>query len=261
MPIPKITHQIWMQGWDNLPPAFQTNVERLHEVNPDYQHMKWDEKSLRRECQKYSNACMERFDSFEYLHSKIDLGRYVVLYNYGGISVDTDMVPLRPIRHTPYINTDDFLISYQSYPYNLLGLKNNALIICSQNHFVLRAAIEAILSDSRTPADFILKELYIDRTTGPIFLGKIVDSYRAYVKVLDYKYYEPCSISDGSCEISSESIMDHRHEMSWMSGWYKFMISLSYIIIHSFWYLLIIGVGSLTYFIYKYPTHKSKYRR
>jgi mannosyltransferase OCH1-like enzyme len=195
------------------------------------------------------------------MHSKIDLGRYVVLYNYGGISVDTDMVPLRPIRQTPYINTDDFLISYQNYPYNLLGLKNNALIICSQNHFVLRTAIETILNDSRTPADFTFKELYIDRTTGPIFIGKIVDSYKGHVNVLDYKYYEPCSASDFACEVSSETIMDHRHEMSWMSGWYKFMIMLGYIIIHSFWYLLIIVVGSLIYFIYKYPMQKSKYRR
>jgi len=261
MPIPKITHQIWMQGWETLPENFQMNVDRLHEVNPDYQHMKWDEKSLRTECQKYSAACLEKFDSFEYLHSKVDLGRYVVLYNYGGISVDTDMVAMRPIRYTPHINTDDFLISQQTFPYNLLGLKNNALIICTQKNYIIKDAIETIIGDTRTPADFTLKEFYVDRTTGPIFIGNIVDSYKHNVVVLDYKYYEPCSTSDTSCKLSSETIMDHRHELSWVSTWYKFLMWLVYFILNSIWYFVFIIVGSVVYFAYRYSFQKGRYRR
>ena len=72
MTIPKITHQIWMQGWKNLPEKFQENVEILHEMNPGYTHMKWDEESLRIECSKFGADCLKKFDSFE-LFINIDL--------------------------------------------------------------------------------------------------------------------------------------------------------------------------------------------
>lgn len=41
--IPKITHQIWLQGWKSLPPKFKGNVESLRTLNPGYTHMVWDE--------------------------------------------------------------------------------------------------------------------------------------------------------------------------------------------------------------------------
>ena len=72
-----------MQGWDKLPVKFNDNVSRLHSMNPEYKHMQWDEKSLRSECVKISKECAAKYDSFEHMISRVDFGRYVVLYTYG----------------------------------------------------------------------------------------------------------------------------------------------------------------------------------
>jgi len=256
MTIPKITHQTWMQGWNNLPEKFQENVEGLHELNPEYKHMRWDEESLRQECLKYSRACMNKYNSFEYMHSKVDFGRYVVLYNYGGISVDTDMVSLRPIRDTPGLEDSEFFISELSYPGNLVGLKNNAVILCVAKHPIMKECIDLIIKDVRLPSDFKLKEEYVNETTGPIFIGRLVAKYKDAVKTMDYTYYEPCSPKDPYCEIPDKAIMDHQHELSWTSNTYQFLIWLMYFILHYFWIMLFVAVGA-GYLFYRY-FHKSK---
>jgi mannosyltransferase OCH1-like enzyme len=176
------------------------------------------------------------------MHSKVDFGRYVVLYNYGGISVDTDMVSLRPIRDTPGLEDSEFFISELSYPGNLIGLKNNAVILCVSKHPIMKECIERIIKDKRLPSEYKLKEQYVNETTGPIFIGGVVAEYKDSVKTMDYTYYEPCSPKDPYCEIPDKAIMDHQHELSWTSGTYQFLIWLMYFILHYFWVLLIVGI-------------------
>ena len=247
MTIPKITHQIWMQGWENLPEKFQENVAGLHETNPGYSHMKWDDQSLKEQCAKFSKECAEKYDSFEHLHSKVDFGRYVVLYNYGGISIDTDMVALSPIDNTPDLDDGDFFISEITYPGNLIGLKNNAVIICKPQNSVLKDGITRIIEDKRASKDFKMKEEYINETTGPGFMSKLVSEHKDKVKVLSYKYYEPCSPKDPYCEIPETAIMDHQHELSWTSSVYQFFIWLMYFILHYFWVFVLIIVLVVVY--------------
>jgi len=251
METPKITHQIWMQGWRELPEKFHENVEKLHEMNPEYTHMKWDAETLREQCKMFSQECLEKYESFEHLHSKVDFGRYVVLYNYGGISIDTDMAPLRSIKHTPHMNEHDFLISEMSYPANLMGFKNNAVIICAPNNQVLKTGIERIINDKRTPKDFKAKEEYINETTGPIFIGRLVDEHKEKVKILSYKYYEPCSPKDPYCEIQDDSIMDHQHELSWTSSTFKYLMWLFYFVLHNVRYVILAAILYGLYFMYK----------
>ena len=255
---PKITHQIWMQGWENLPEKFQKNVESLHEKNPDFQHMKWDETTLRKECLKLSKECADKFDSFEILMSKVDFGRDVVLYNYGGMSVDTDMLSIKPIRDTPDLDKYDFIISSQTFPFNLFNLKNTAMIICTKGHPLMMTIINTMIQDKRTQADFMSKETYINSTTGPFFINSVVDKYQGKVKVLDYKYYEPCSPSDPYCRVSSETIMDHQHELSWMNPSFKILFSILYFILHFFVYILVGIVAIVLFFMFKSKLRKFK---
>jgi len=261
MPAPKITHQIWLQGWDNLPEKYKGNVEGMVEMNPEYQHMKWDEKSLRKECLKISDECLAKFESFELIISKVDFGRYVVLYNYGGISVDTDMVSLQPIRNTPYIGTSDFLISYQAYPFNLLNIKNNAVIICTPKNSILKDIIIAIIQNKKVVSDFMSKELYVHFTTSNYVVGEILNAHPNEFKVLDYKYFEPCNSNDPYCTIPSDSIMDHQHEMSWMNPIMRYFFAFMFFVLNYFVYILFIIGAAVAYSIYRKNARFFKGRR
>ena len=187
--IPRITHQIWLQGWHELPAKFQENVRLLAEKNPGYTHMHWDEESLRRECALVGNAVLEKFDSFPHLIQKVDLGRFVILYNYGGISVDTDMKSLNSIDTTPYIDLAYCMISKGAFPLNITGRTNNAVILTRPHHPFLHDLILTITS-SNLEEQYSTKEMCIYYTTGPHLFERVLERHRVEVVFLDNRIYE-----------------------------------------------------------------------
>lgn len=227
--VPKITHQIWMQGWDVLPSKFHGNVKRLHDLNPNYTHMKWDEEGLRLECRKYGEECLRKFDSFQYMISKVDFGRYVLLYHYGGFSVDTDMKPLQPLDKVgEFTEKNDFLISSSAYPFQTMV--NNGIIICRPHHPILKDIIDTIIQDKTRENEYILKEMYVHNSTGPLFIARHLEKYKDKIFILENKYFEPCLSVDPYCKVQKDSVMDHQHEMSWFTKSGKAILDfLSYI--------------------------------
>jgi len=231
-----------MQGWEKLPEKFKRNVEDLHTMNPEYTHMQWDEESLREACQSISEECLARYNSFEFMISRVDFGRYVVLYLYGGGYFDVDMKPLNSLRTTPGLDTSTFIISEDTYPQNLLGGINNAIIFCTPKNSVMKKIVDHVISDSRTSADFSMKETYVVNTTGPTMIQAQIKEHKNEVTVLPYKYYEPCNTLNAYCKPDKDSIMDHRHEGSWITGSvydiYSFLGRTCYFLIHYIWYVL-----------------------
>jgi mannosyltransferase OCH1-like enzyme len=215
--IPRITHQIWFQGWDTLPDRFRANVDALHTHNPDYKHMQWDAQSLKAECFKISPLVAAKFEAYPHMIQKIDLGRCVVLHNYGGVTVDTDMVQLGSIDATPQIDTVDFIVSGAAFPLSLFGQTNNALLMATPHHPVVRELIQRMLLCEKKEADFLTKEFFVAWTTGPWMVQAVLNEHRESVLFLNHKYFEPCISSDPVCSPGKDAIMDHRHDLSWQS--------------------------------------------
>jgi mannosyltransferase OCH1-like enzyme len=259
MNIPKITHQIWMQGFENIPDKFKKNLETLHRLNPEYEHKQWDESMLRDECKKYSEECLERFNSLEQMILKVDLGRYVVLYNYGGISVDTDMEQLKPIRTLPDIDSNKFMISKSAFPYNMVGILNNAIIITPVNNKILETIIEAIINDKRKASDFSTKELCTQYLTGPKFISDILTNISMPYTIINNKYFEPCSSNDIFCTVDKDAIMDHKHDGSWVSSYINILLKILIFIIRFFIYIVLAII--LIYFIIFRRGGKKKSKR
>lgn len=224
--IPRITHQIWLQGWNALPPKFKGNVESLRTLNPGYTHMVWDEASLRDECRKLFPAVLAKFESLPYLVQKVDFGRLIVLYAYGGISVDTDMKSLKPIDTTPKIDTAELIISLSAFPGNMIGQTNNAIVLAKPHHPLLLELITRMTTVTAKESDFLTKELYLNGTTGPSLQNTFFYEHKGEIVFLDHRYYEPCFSVDPVCTPSKESIMDHKHEMSWISPWAKVLLKI-----------------------------------
>lgn len=229
---PKVTHQIWMQGWDKLPEKFHENVQRLHELNPEFEHKQWTDATLREECATLGPEYLAKYDSFTILMSRVDFGRYVILYKYGGISVDTDMESLRPLRDTPGLDTYDCMISASAVFPKFCNLVNSALIICTQHHPVMKHIIDTIATDTSVPSNYPLQELYVTSTTGPVFMSSIIYRFPDKIHLLDNKYFEPCFSGDMFCSNMDDSIMNHRHELSWMNPTTKYIVKhLPYILL------------------------------
>jgi mannosyltransferase OCH1-like enzyme len=255
--IPKITHQIWLQGWDKVPSSFHKNIELLSEKNPEYQHMKWDETSLREECNKIDPVIAARFDAYKHLIQKVDFGRYVVLYNYGGISIDTDMKSIGAIDSTPGLTASDFIISESAFPLNIIGCINNALIMVKKQHPILRTILFKMARSFQPESDYLTKELYISYTTGPDFIKQIVRSYPKEIRIINYMYYEPCFSIDPICSPATTTIMDHQHEMSWMNIYIKYVLKCFIVLFYICLFIIPIGI---IYFMYNSSFIKKLYK-
>ena len=73
-------------------------------MNPNWEHKTWDESQLRAACEEVGPACATRFDAYEHFMQKVDFGRYVILYLYGGVIVDCDMEAKKPLDEVPDID-------------------------------------------------------------------------------------------------------------------------------------------------------------
>ncbi len=242
--VPKTTHQIWMQGWSELPAKFAENVELLHRLNPEYEHMQWDDAGLRLQCAVLGTHVVAKYDSFQHLVQRVDLGRYVVAYNFGGVTVDVDMKSIKPLDKTPGLATSDFIVSQSAFPANMVGFINNALIMVRQHHPVLLEIIEAICAGSAKEEDYMSKEMYIGATTSPAPSSpfyRIIMAHRSEITIMDSRYFEPCFSVDPVCAPDSTAIMDHRHELSWFSGGFKVFVSILIVVLYLVFFVALPG--------------------
>lgn len=226
MTIPKNIHLVWMQGWDSLPDKFASNVQSIADKNPGWKIFKWTEKGIRDTVAKLGPEYLAKYDSFNLLHQKVDLGRYAILYTYGGASVDTDVVALKGFDETPNLKTSDFIVSYNSsnafenYIKNGRSVSlNNATILVSKNNPIMKGLIDHILGLSCTIDQS--KESCIQGTTGPKEFTTYLNQHKDQITILDNVYFEPCGGNDTECILPEAAILDHQHEGSWVRDSHK----------------------------------------
>lgn len=242
MAIPLITHQIWLQGWSKIPPKYAENAKELKALNPEFKHMRWDEDSLRTECEFLGKPYADKFNSFQNFMAKVDFGRYITLYRYGGFSIDTDMKPLAPLKNTPGLSTAEFIVSKLPFPVGLTGYVNNALFIVRPRHPIIKEMLDAIVRSTKTESDYSSKELYIDSETGPSFVNRILEKHKTRIVVIDNEYFEPCYHVDPYCKPTKKSIMDHQHSLSWISPMIQLLFRAVFFILRFGVPLLLLGV-------------------
>jgi len=231
-----------MQGWSELPTKFAENVQLLHTLNPEYEHMQWDDAGLRHQCAALGPDVVAKYDSFQHLIQRVDLGRYVVAYNFGGVTVDVDMKSFKPISATPGLSTSDFIVSKSAFPADLAGFINNALIMVKPQHPLLLKIIREICAFGAKEEDYMTKEMYIGATTGPLAtFYRIIMAHPSEVKIIDSRYFEPCFSVDPICKPDGEAIMDHRHELSWFSGAFKVFVSILIVVLYLMFFLALPG--------------------
>ena len=96
--IPKIIHQMWI---GKNPNPFVKEMQDWKEKNPDYEYKLWTDDNI----PKLRNQ--KQYDEIKQWCGKGDILRYELLYDYGGIYLDSDTVCVNPL--------DDFLLENDSF--------------------------------------------------------------------------------------------------------------------------------------------------
>jgi mannosyltransferase OCH1-like enzyme len=222
--IPKTTHQIWFQGWKNLPEKYTKNVQSLRNLNENWEHLTWDEDSLRIECEKFSPEAAAKFDNFGHMMRKIVFGRYVVLYHYGGISIDCDAECLRPLDKIPGIKTESLIISKSPFKFeddmSLRGLNkdlimfNCATIACTKKNPIMKQFIEFLINNESWDPDSQFEEQI---QTGPLITSIFFNHFLDEISILDSEIIEPLG------HLTKRTVLNHKYELSWVHPALRFL--------------------------------------
>ena len=242
MTIPRTIHQIWFQGINNISEKYLPNIKSIVDKNPNWEVKYWDENSIRQVVSALGEKYLKKYESFPLMLQKIDFGRYAILYSEGGISIDVDVFALKPLDEIPHINDSDFIVSNNS----LNTFINNATILVKKNHPLIKELLDTIVDNNKSYKD---NSLQIIQTTGPLAFTRFINKHRDEVTILDYSYLEPCSGMNKWCKIKENSILDHRHEGSWVNPFYKKLAQTNYFLLEHKKVIVIILIIVILIFI------------
>lgn len=186
-------------------------------MNEDWKHIVWSDDRLRDECYRFSDACGRVYDAYQLMHQKIDLGRYVVVCQYGGITLDADAVCLRPLRDFSFpkdkimVTLMDFGWIERLFWYPL----NNATIYSPYPYHPSMIQLVDRIVERGDRSHLIIPAWRINQTTGPLAFQEIVLRLPD-VETVSGMLFEPCVLND--CNPSSRTFVEHKHTGTWLGG-------------------------------------------
>jgi mannosyltransferase OCH1-like enzyme len=154
--IPKVFHQIWL-GNRPLPEQFQEWADRWLALNPGWRMEWWKDRHL----PEMTNR--REFETADKMAAKSDILRYEIIARHGGIYVDSDFEPLRPI--------EEILDGVNSfYGDERPGTPCNAILGCVAGDPFFSQVVKSLPESFAGPGDIVDK-------TGPRFLKREIDKF------------------------------------------------------------------------------------
>ena len=210
--IPKNIHQIWI-GPKKLPKKYLNWGRTWIHKNPSWKYKLWTEKEIKKLPLKNKNL----FESTNNIGFKSDIARYEILYNFGGLYIDTDFECIQEIPD--FLRYFDF-VSCLGFAYTPVIL--NGFLMSSYKNKIINEIISELNfpKKNKDPMDII-------NASGPLMLTNIYfknHDNNSMVLPSNYCYPYPSFLINSSVikkdEVSSISFALHHWEMSWMKGNY-----------------------------------------
>jgi mannosyltransferase OCH1-like enzyme len=125
--VPAIIHQTWRDA-NTIPMSWQQASNSCRSLHPNYEYRLWTDQDGRRLIEKEFPCLLSTFDSYPYDIQRADIIRLIVLYVYGGIYLDFDIVCLKSLdqlrvyklvlpRTMPVGLSNDFIIAEAKHPF------------------------------------------------------------------------------------------------------------------------------------------------
>ena len=211
--IPKIIHQIWLGS--PVPECYKSFMNSWIEFHLDgWQYMLWTDKEIT-ELSLYNKKYYDETDNYGI---KADLARTEILYQYGGVYIETDFECLRPLDILHY--TYDFYIGIQPLDSQFLQL-GIGIIGSRAEHPILKHCIESVKDDWHKKG--------APQKTGPIHFTMsfylMSDLYGNVDIALPASYFYPLGCyqktADKNLWITNGSFGIHWWAKSWMPVSYR----------------------------------------
>jgi len=235
--IPKIIHQTWKN--EIIPDKWKDAVESVKENNKKYKYILWTDIMMDNFVKQEYPLFYKHYINYPYNIQRCDVFRYLVLYKYGGIYLDMDIICKKSF--------DDFL-KYNivfARSYNINSSFTNSFFMSIPKHPFIKYCIENLL-DNYYNFYYFGKHLHIMYSTGPLFLTKMINNYN--ISKINNVYILSNEEFSGDCNVCNENYCKggkyfiHINGNSWHSfdstlynfifcNYHKLLILLLFIII------------------------------
>ena len=213
-PVPKTLHFIWRGG--EIPEHYVTNINDWSKKNSNFTVEIWTDEDA-------ENFPMKNRDIFEKatnLGMKSDIFRYEILYQQGGVYLDTDFFCLQPL--------DDLNEMYDFYSCICLDrepIASNGMIGCSSKHEILKYCLEDMTLDVPKNIEKFTKDEQVMFLTGPMYFSSKIMKYigdtnnmNSDMVLLPSKFFYPIPMN------VSENLQSYLEDYSkaihlWHSSW------------------------------------------
>ena len=168
--IPLHIYQTWHDKTD-IPLPVQQSINKIKEQNPEFEHHLYDSKECRQFIQDHFPELVEAYDSVVANALKADIWRYCVMYQNGGIYLDSKFYGIDGFKFIYLTDKEHFCSDFNEK----LGAVSNGLFICKpKNPFFLKAIRQFVKNT---------KEKYYGSHSlciGPLMLAPFVKRFTIY---------------------------------------------------------------------------------
>ena len=153
----------------DLPPKIKQNYIHLRKQNPEFKFHLYDDAQCRDFIQTHFPSAVEAFDSLIPGAYKADLWRLCVLYQLGGIYMDSKIECIGNFKLYSLVEKEHFVIDRPKHSLHIY----NAFMVCKPKNPFLLESIEQIIKN--------VKNSYYGESplspTGPEMLGQLAPNH------------------------------------------------------------------------------------
>lgn len=185
--VPKIIHQTYKT--EQIPEKWKISHSEWKNKHPSAQYMFWTDEDNRKFVEENFPDYLETFDNFPYPIQRADAIRYMLLYKFGGVYSDLDIVPNEDVF--PYLESGKVFLMKSA---NSSKTTTNMFMASIPKQEFWLEVLEA--TKCCLPFYAVGKHLKVMMSTGPLMLSSVVEKTKSVITYLPTCLFNPSDISD-----------------------------------------------------------------
>jgi mannosyltransferase OCH1-like enzyme len=238
MKIPKILHQVWFQGCENIKPEYKKYQQSCRQANAHWEYVCWSQKQMDDFIKLEYPQLWPTYNSYPYIIQQYDFFKAVVMYHYGGVVMDMDVECLKPFdkllenadvalsqMHAGCDKSTDFslrALAVSGFMFGKQPIVNNAFHASVPKHPFWVDLIDEFVKRQQKNKLPGIKAIQVSRTTGIGVLTSLIrhPKWQGKITILPRVHLEPCKSKFEPCtDITSDTYAVHRFGNTWVPKW------------------------------------------
>eukprot|EP01147_Barroeca_monosierra_P004544 gene4544-8566_t len=214
--IPKIIHQTYKT--EHLPDDWKDTPKSWNKTHPKWKYEFWTDDRNRRFIEEHYSWFLKQFDAYPNGIQRADAIRYFILYHYGGVYADLDIVPIRNIE--PMLGDAELLLPETPN----LGLTNAFMAATARNDFMYFLTTQ--LEGNANRWFHLTRHWQIITSTGPTFIWRMANLYTGPARItrIPASVWGKCLICGDTCPVVEGGYLRHLVGDSW-HNWDSFLFT------------------------------------